>query len=88
MTPTGSQTPFAQINPDAVDCPEGVGLTTALVALCSGYVVVGSLPTADGTAATAAPGCLLVLDWNGNVVQTIVGRGINGPRGYDSLRQR
>jgi hypothetical protein len=79
LTPSGSLTPFAQINPDTVDCPGGVGLTTALVALRSGYVVVGSLPTTDGTAATAAAGCLLIVDWNGNVVQTIVGQHINGP---------
>ena len=38
-------------------CPGGVGLTTALVALRSGFVIVGSLPTSDGTAATAQAGC-------------------------------
>jgi len=79
LTPGGTLSQFAEINPATVNCPGGVGLTTALVALRSGYVVVGSLPTSDGTAATAKAGCLLVLDWNGNVVQTIVGHHINGP---------
>ena len=79
MTPSGTLSLFAQINPDTLNCPGGVGLTTALVALRSGFVVVGSLPTSDGTAATAKAGCLIVLDWNGNVVQTIVGHHINGP---------
>ena len=60
-------------------CPGGVGLTTALVALRSGFVIVGSLPTTDGTAATAQAGCLIVLNSNGQVVSTISGHGINGP---------
>ena len=60
-------------------CPGGVGLTTALVVLRSGWVVVGSLPTADGTAATAKAGCLLVLDDRGKVRETIAGHGVNGP---------
>ena len=60
-------------------CPGGVGLTTALVALRSGFVIVGSLPTKDGMAATAQAGCLIVLDSNGTPVTTISGNGINGP---------
>jgi DNA-binding beta-propeller fold protein YncE len=50
-----------------------------LVALESGWVIVGSLPTVDGTAATAKAGCLLVLNSQGQVVETFAGRGINGP---------
>jgi hypothetical protein len=42
-------------------------------------VIVGSLPTTDGTAATAKAGCLIVLNSWGQVVQTISGGGINGP---------
>lgn len=61
------------------DCPGGVGLTTALVALRSGFVVVGSLPTADGTSATAQAGCLIILDSSGHPAVTISGNGINGP---------
>ena len=45
----------------------------------SGWVIVGSLPTADGTAGTASAGCLLVLDSSGRVVETISGADINGP---------
>jgi hypothetical protein len=56
-----------------------VGLTTALIALRSGFVIVGSLPTTDGTAATAQSGCLIVLDRNGTAVATLSGNGINGP---------
>jgi DNA-binding beta-propeller fold protein YncE len=79
MQPNGSMQLFAQIDPTSVSCPGGVGLTTALVALRSGFVVVGSLPTTDGTAATAQAGCLLVLNSKGKVVQTISGHHINGP---------
>lgn len=60
-------------------CPGGVGLTTALSVLSSGWVIVGSLPTSDGTAATAKAGCLLVLDSHGTVRRTISGGLINGP---------
>jgi hypothetical protein len=60
-------------------CPGGVGLTTALVVLQSGWVVVGSLPTTDGTSATAQAGCLIVIDSRGKPVETISGGSINGP---------
>jgi hypothetical protein len=60
---------FAQIDGNSLPgpCPGGVGLTTALAVLQSGWVIVGSLPTTDGTAATAQAGCLLVLDNHGVV---------------------
>jgi len=79
MQPNGSMQLFAQIDPSTVSCPGGIGLTTALVALRSGFVVVGSLPTTDGTAATAQAGCLLILDSSGKVVETVSGHHINGP---------
>ena len=60
-------------------CPGGVGLTTALNILPGGWVVVGSLPTSDGTSATAQAGCLIVLDSYGHVVETWSGGPINGP---------
>jgi hypothetical protein len=60
-------------------CPGGVGLTTALVALSSGWVIVGSLPTSDGMADTAQAGCLIVLNSKGQAVETISGAHINGP---------
>jgi hypothetical protein len=60
-------------------CPGGVGLTTALSALPDGFVIVGSLPTSDGSSATAGAGCLLVLNSEGQVVETIAGGAIDGP---------
>ncbi|MFF2546047.1 hypothetical protein ACFVUY_26220 [Kitasatospora sp. NPDC058063] len=81
VTPGGSRTTFATIDPNNLPgpCPGGVGLTTALTVLPGGWVVVGSLPTADGTSDTAQAGCLLVLDRHGTVRETIAGDGINGP---------
>jgi hypothetical protein len=60
-------------------CPGGIGLTTALAVTRSGFVIVGSLPTTDGTSATAEAGCLIVLNSQGKVVETIAGGPINGP---------
>ncbi len=81
ITPDGTSSLFAQIDASSLPgpCPGGVGLTTALVVLRAGWVIVGSLPTIDGTAATAQAGCLLVLDNQGNVVETFFGSLINGP---------
>ena len=71
---------FAQIDPNHLPgaCPGGVGLTTALSILPGGWVVVGSLPTSDGSTITGS-GCLLVLDNSGHVVETFSGGTINGP---------
>lgn len=81
ISPDGTNTLFAQIDANNLPgpCPGGVGLTTALSVLTSGWVIVGSLPTTDGTSATAQAGCLLVLDHNGNAVETFYGSLINGP---------
>jgi hypothetical protein len=81
ISPEGNTSLFAQIDPTNLPgpCPGGVGLTTALAVLRTGWVIVGSLPTTDGTSATAQAGCLLVLDNNGNVVETFYGSLINGP---------
>lgn len=81
IAPDGTTSVFAQIDATKLPgpCPGGVGLTTALVVLKSGWVIVGSLPTTDGTSATAQAGCLLVLDHSGNVVETLYGSLINGP---------
>jgi hypothetical protein len=50
VAPNGSVSLFAQIDSATLPgpCPGGIGLTTALVVLRSGWVVVGSLPTTDG----------------------------------------
>ena len=81
ITPSGRVSTFAAIDPAHLPgpCPGGVGLTTALGVLRSGWVIVGSLPTADGTSATAQAGCLLVLDSRGTVRETITSPKINGP---------
>jgi hypothetical protein len=81
ITPSGELKLFATINATSLPspCPGGIGLTTALVALQSGYVIVGSLPTTDGTSATAQAGCLIVLNSSGKPVLTLAGNGVNGP---------
>jgi hypothetical protein len=73
----GSPSVFAQI-PQAT-LPTGVGLTTALAILPGGFVVVGSLPTENGSAATAKAGGLIILNSAGHVVKTITGGPIDGP---------
>jgi len=81
LSPQGGLTLFAQIDAAHLPgpCPGGVGLTTALAVLPRGFVVVGSLPTSDGSPATIGSGCLLVLNSDGVVVETLSGRDINGP---------
>lgn len=81
ISPGGTRTLFSRIDASTLpgSCPGGVGLTTALVALQRGWVIVGSLPTSDGTSATARAGCLIVLDSNGHPVETFSGGVINGP---------
>ena len=81
VSPSGSVSLFASLDPNKLPgpCPGGVGLTTALVALRSGFVIVGSLPTKDGSSASMQAGCLIVLDSSGNAVETIFGNDINGP---------
>jgi hypothetical protein len=81
IAPDGTSSLFAQIDANSLPgpCPGGIGLTTALAVLRTGWVIVGSLPTTDGTAATAQAGCLLVLDSHGNVAETFYGSLINGP---------
>jgi len=61
VTPAGATSTFYQ-------GPAGVGLTTALGVLRSGFVIVGNVPTTDGTSATIGQGSLIVLDKSGNQV--------------------
>jgi len=81
IAPNGTVSLFAQIDANTLPgpCPGGIGLTTALAVLRDGWVIVGSLPTTDGTSATAQAGCLLVLNNQGQVVETFYGSLINGP---------
>ncbi len=62
-------------------CPGGVGLTTAMTMLKSGWIIVGSTPSTDGTTRTKGNGCLIVLDSNGNFIHAVSGPKINGPWG-------
>jgi len=77
VTPSGKAWVFASISRHLRGCPGGVGLTTALVALRSGWVIVGSLPTRGGNVSGA--GCLIVVDPSGHVRETFAGNNINGP---------
>ncbi len=57
-----------------------LGLSTGLAVLEKGLVLVGNLPTKDGTSATAQPGSLIAMDSNANVVWTYSSPElVNGP---------
>lgn len=89
LTTAGKSSLFAQLSAKSLPgpCPGGVGLTTALSVLPGGYVVVGSLPTTNGKSATAKAGCLIVLDSNGHVIETIAGSQIAGPWDMTAVSQ-
>ncbi len=69
-------------------CPGGIGLTTALVVLDSGWVIVGSVPTTDGLPDTVGNGCLIVIDSSGKPVETFYGSLLNGPWDMTKLEDR
>ena len=88
VAPDGTMSVFAALNPtglpnpvslDAGSCPGGIGLTTALVVLKQGWVIVGSLPTANQGTMFTGPGCLIVLDSLGHPQETFYGSLVNGP---------
>jgi hypothetical protein len=88
-SPTTRQiTPFAKLPQHPPQCPGGVGLGTAMTMLRSGWVIVGSTPSTDGTTATKGPGCLLVLDPNGRLVTAWAGPNINDPWGNMAVVDR
>ena len=60
----GLQTLFFQNAP-------GVGLSTGLAALKAGYVLVGNMPTTDGTSNTVKPGSLLAINSAGQIVWSL-----------------
>jgi hypothetical protein len=72
---------FAKVPQHLAQCPGGVGLTTAMAVLKSGWVIVGSTPSTDGSTRTRGDGCLLVFDANGQLATTWTGPAINGPWG-------
>ena len=77
VAPGGAVKQFARIAPASPGA--AVGLTTALVALQKGYVLVGNLPATGGMSANAQPGGLNVLDSHGRPVELFTGAPINGP---------
>lgn len=78
---TKKMTLFATIPRDLKECPGGVGLSTAMVMLKSGWVIVGSTPSNDGTTNTKGAGCLIVLDNHGKIAKTLSTQNINDPWG-------
>ena len=74
ISPSGAQSLFFQ--------GQALGLSAALGVLSNGIVIVGSLPTADGTAATAQPGSLQFIDHNGRLLGNVNSHNlVNGPWG-------
>ena len=63
------------------ECPGGVGLSTAMTMLQSGWIIVGSAPSTDGTTRTLGAGCLMVVDPEGKLVATWAGPNIAAPWG-------
>ena len=49
--------------------------------LKTGWIIVGSTPSTDGTTRTKGDGCLLVLDPNGRLAGVWTGPNINDPWG-------
>ena len=83
VSPSGKARVFAVVQrPTATPA---VGLTTALVALKSGFVIVGSLPAPGGNSSAARAGALTILNSHGHVVRTIAGGDINGPWDMSAL---
>jgi uncharacterized protein (TIGR03118 family) len=64
ITPSGQRSVFFH--------SDQAGLSTALGILKRGFVIVGNVPTTDGTFDTIDKGSLQILDSNGNVVRTLV----------------
>ena len=56
------------------------GLTTGLAVLKAGFVLVGTMPTTDGTSATVQPGSLIAINPAGQIVWTLAQKSeIDGP---------
>jgi hypothetical protein len=76
----GTGSTIVQLRPDAPLAPPGnavtffssalPGLSTALGVLSGGFVLVGNVPTTDGTIATIGQGALQIIDRYGHRVQT------------------
>jgi hypothetical protein len=78
---TKKMTTLAKLPQHVPQCPGGVGLSTAMTMLKSGWIIVGSAPSTDGTTRTKGDGGLLVLDPDGRLVTVWAGPNINFPWG-------
>lgn len=78
---TKTMTQFAAVPGELPQCPGGVGLSTAMTMLQSGWVIAGSAPSRDGTTRTMGAGGLLVLDANGRLAAIWANTNINDPWG-------
>jgi DNA-binding beta-propeller fold protein YncE len=77
----GTGTTIVQLTPQGTLAPPGTavafftsglaGLSTALGVLRGGFVIVGNVPTSDGTIATIGQGALQLIDRHGRLVQTL-----------------
>jgi len=70
---------FASLPQNLAGCPGGVGLTTTMVQLHSGWIIVGSLPSTDGKIDTAGAGCLIEVSPTGQVGGVIAAPYLVGP---------
>ena len=77
---------FAKLPRTLSGCPGGVGLTTSMTMLKTGWVIVGSTPSQDGTTATKGDGCLIVFDPNGQPVRVWSGAHIVDPWGNMAVK--
>lgn len=60
--------------------PSGSGLTTGLFVLKAGLVLVGNMPTTDGTSNTVKPGSLIAINSAGQIVWTLANtQQVDGP---------
>ncbi len=86
----GTGTTIVQLTPRGPLAPPGTavtfftsrhkGLSTALGVLRGGFVLVGNVPTTDGTFKTIGQGALQVIDRHGNLVQIFTNHHfLNGP---------
>jgi hypothetical protein len=79
LHPDGKLSVFASLPATVSGCPGGVGLTTAMVQLKTGWVIAGSLPSTNGKVSTAGAGCLLLISPEGRLAGAISGPYIDGP---------
>ncbi len=80
LRPQGALAPPGTADTFFTSRPELDGLSTALGVLRGGFVVVGNVPTTDGTFNTIRQGALQVIDRNGNWVQTLTDKSfLDGP---------